>query len=95
MYVKENLLDNLVFKFERLGEARLMGYILNTFNVNDMTWTYDKHKCVAIMQHCDIKEATIFNYLKLLSKKKILTKISKGVYLVSSEYIQYGSKKTE
>lgn len=93
MYVKENLLDNFIFKFERLGEARLMGYILSTMNVNDMTWTYDKYKGNAIMAHCDIKEATVFNYLKLMTKKGILKKVARGVYQVNEEYLSFGSKR--
>lgn len=92
MYVKENVVDNMLFKFERLGEARLMGYIVSTMNINDSTWTYDKHKATAIMQLCEIKEASIFNYLKLLCKKRMLSKVGKGHYLVDSEYLEFGKK---
>ena len=92
MYVKDNVIDNVFFKFDRLGEGKLFGYILSTMNVNDCTWTYDKYKGTAIMQLCGIKEASIFNYLKLLCNKGILKKMGKGIYLVESEYIGFGNK---
>ena len=90
MYV----LGDFVFKFDNMGEARLMDYILSTMTSDEKTWTYDKFKAVRIMSHCMIKEATVFNYLKSLTRKNILIKVSKGVYLINTEYLQYRTRKT-
>lgn len=88
------LLNEFVFKFDTMGEARLMDYILSSISSEESTWTYDKYKAANIMSHCMVKEATVFNYLKSLTRKHILIKVSKGVYLINSEYLQYRTRKT-
>jgi hypothetical protein len=92
LYVKENMIDNLLFRVERVGEARIIGYIISTMNIHENTWVYDKTKGLAIMRLCNLKEASVFNYLKLLCTKKILIKKRKGLYALGDEYLEYGSK---
>ena len=93
MKIKENSIDNFLMKCTHIGEAKLFGYILSTFNPNDLHWTYDKYKKEAIIQLLDVSEATIFSYLKLLCKSQLLIKKGKGIYIVNKEYIEFGSKK--
>jgi len=95
MNVKENLIDNYLFRFERLGEARLFGYILSTMNLGNMCWTYDKAKEKAMLVLLDCSVATIFNYLSLLCGKGILVKEMKGSYKINPSYIEYGKMITK
>lgn len=94
MLIKENIIDSWIMRCTHMGEVKLYGYILSTFNPNDMSWTYNKFKQQAIEKLFDLKESTVFKYLKLMVKNGLLIKQGKGTYLINQEYIQFGSKKS-
>lgn len=93
MKIEANSLNSWVMQCEHIGEVKLFGYILATFNPNDMSWSYDKYKEEAIKKTFSISKATVFNYLKNMCKNKLLIKKARGLYQVNEEFIEFGSKK--
>lgn len=96
-WIKMRIFDGIdnsswVLVCKHVGEIKLFGYILSTFNQNDNSWNYDKLKQEIIEKHFNIKPSTQFKYLKNLVKYQLLFKIAKGKYVISGEYIQYGKK---
>ena len=88
-----NILDGTlswVMKCDHIGEAKLFGYILGTFNQSDMTWTNTADAQRAVEQLLGIKRPTMFNYLKNLCKNGLLSKLGKGSYKLNELYVQYG-----
>lgn len=93
-YVQE---DGMIWvsKCTHMGEVRLFNYILATFNRHDATWANTRQRRLAIKQLHGLEESTIFNYLKLLTKSKLLIKMGKGEYKVNAEYVEFGSATTK
>lgn len=85
--------DSWVMRCTHIGQVKLFGYILSTYNTNDGTWSYDKYKEALIVNKLDITKATIFTYLKKLVEAEILIKRGKGIYEINDKFIEYGSRK--
>ena len=91
MYVMEGT-TSYIHKCSQIGEAKLFGYILATYNKTDSIWTNTKTKREAAMQLYELKESTIFQYLKLLVASGLLIKMGRSEYKVNPEYIEFGSQ---
>lgn len=74
-----------------IGEVKLFGYILSTFNIADGTWTNTRMKRDVIREKYGISENSIFTYLKLLCKSELLHKTGQGEYRVNKKFIEHGS----
>lgn len=88
-----NILDGTsswISQCKHIGEAKLFGYILSTFNRTDGSWTNTSQKRMAVEQLLHIKQATQFNYLKSMTQSGLLVKMSRGEYHVNREYIEFG-----
>lgn len=88
-----NTTDSWIMKCEHIGQAKLFGYILATYNTSDNTWNYDKYKESVIMEKFNITRVTLFTYLKKLVESELLIKRARGVYQINSKYAEFGSRK--
>lgn len=81
--------DSWIMQCTHIGEAKLFGYIISTFNQNDCSWSVTAEKIKAIEALLGIKKASVYNYLKSLVKNKLLVKVGRGNYRINKEYISY------
>ena len=94
-WVKMKVLEGTttwIAKCEHIGQAKLFGYILATFNRTTGEWSNTKAARTAIHQLYGIEESTAYTYLTKLVKVGLLVKSGRGHYKVNSDYISYGEK---
>lgn len=85
--------DSWIMQCEHIGEAKLFGYILSTFNQNDCSWSITAEKIIAIQAVIGIGKASVYNYLRSLARKNLLIKAGRGNYKINPDYVSYDVKK--